>query len=235
MEIRADKQGRLSADRWDLLRGRDTWLLIGGNILPLLGVLFLGWDASTLVILYWLETAILGFWLLVRLALSPKALLPGVARLAGDPRQELGGIGLALFVLAHAGIFMGVHLFILQGVMPGEWSRHLASPAAFVIEFIVPSGLWIPLLGLFLMRGVMTAAELRSGSHPGHVVVGFYARVVLLQAVILLSGMLALLIGSVIILILLVVCKTVVEIYWTAVAAHIGDALDKATADRPAK
>lgn len=221
---------RSTIDWFEPFRRRDTWLLLAGNLLPLLGAFFLGWDASTLVVLYWLETAIVGFWLLIRLAATPKAEMLQVATLAGDPRQELGGIGLALFVLAHAGIFMAVHLFFLTGLIPGEWSRHLNSPLGFITDFVIPSGIWLPLAGLFVMRGLLTVSDLRSGAHPGHVVVGFYARIIVLQLVILISGMAALLVGSVAMLILLVIAKTLAEIFWLVIADHVGAAIAESAA-----
>jgi hypothetical protein len=37
-----------------------AWALIAANALPLLGVLFLGWDAFSIVLLYWSENVVIG-------------------------------------------------------------------------------------------------------------------------------------------------------------------------------
>lgn len=205
-----------------------AWWLMAANALPLLGVVSLGWDAATLVLFYWLETAVIGFWTCVRVALTRRDGLDGVRSLAGDPAGALGGIGLALFLLAHAGIFMGVHLFILDGVMPGAWQHHLDSPIAFVTGFIVPSGLWIPLAGLFAVGGLITLTELRQGLAAGRAVVAFYLRIVIMQSIILLGGMAAMLLGGMTLLLLLVVAKTVVDLYLPAVHAYVAPYLAKA-------
>jgi len=39
-----------------------TGSLILSNLVPLFGVLFFGWSISTILILYWSENAIIGFY-----------------------------------------------------------------------------------------------------------------------------------------------------------------------------
>src|SRR5262249_55153884 len=48
-----------------------TLLLIAANALPLVGVLYWGWDVFVLLVLYWMETAIIGFWMIVQIATLP--------------------------------------------------------------------------------------------------------------------------------------------------------------------
>lgn len=194
----------------------ESWTVIGGNLLPLLGIFYLGWDASTLIILYWTETAIVGFWLFVRLLFAPAGPASDIPSLNG------GGLALGLFLLAHAGIFMGVHFFFLTTLAAGEWTRHLTSPADFVTGFIVPSGLWIPLGGLFAVRGILTLDEIRAKRPTSHLIAGFYARIVVMQFVILFGGMVSLFLGNpVILLVLIVGLKTCFEVYWDRVAAYL--------------
>lgn len=73
-------------------------LLVLVNLLPLLGVLLYDWDVAALVVLYWSENLVLGFYTLLRmLIVSP-----------------LGGLFSGLFFLIHYGGFCAVHgLFIL--------------------------------------------------------------------------------------------------------------------------
>jgi hypothetical protein len=200
----------------------ESWTVVAGNLLPLLGIFYLGWDAATLVILYWAETAIVGLWLVVRLALATPAELTPVTPLVGGKPAEVGGLGLGLFVLVHAGFFMGIHMFMLSGIAPGEWTRHLASPAAFILGFIVPTGLWMPLAGLFVVRGVTTWHDIRAARPVTHLIAGFYARIVVMQFVILLGGMVALLAGSpLVLLVLIVLLKTAFELYWERLGAWL--------------
>ena len=73
-------------------------LLVLANLLPVYGVLFLDWDIAALVVLYWSENLVLGFYTLARmLVVSP-----------------LGSLFYGLFFSIHYGGFCAVHgLFIL--------------------------------------------------------------------------------------------------------------------------
>lgn len=132
------------------------------------------------------------------------------------------GISLSLFIIVHAAIFMGVHLFLLTALARGEWTTHLSSPVDFVVNFVIPTGLWIPLAGLFGTRGVVTIEEIVDNRFAGHLIIGFYARVALMQLVIIIGGMLALAYGSPIaLLVLLVLLKTAIELTWEAIGPAI--------------
>lgn len=201
-----------SADIWrDVLSRRESWLLICGNALPLIGIFLLGWDASTLLILYWLESAVVGAWLFVRLILTHDTHRPNLAGIAinGD------GVALAVFLLFHGGLFMYGHLFFLGNLARGEWSDHMTSLNDFIFGFVLPSGLWIPLAGLFVVRGVLTIGEIRSGNSASHLIAAFYARIIVMQFVIIFGAMLAMMLGSPIpLLVLVVVLKTGIELFW---------------------
>lgn len=213
----------------DALLTRQGMLLVAGNALPLLGVLLAGWDAPTLVILYWMETAILGFWVLVRVTIRPPEV---AAKLAGTRGARPNGLGIGLFILAHAGIFMFVHLFILGGVMPGVWQQHLSSPMAFISGFVIPTGLWWSLAGLFVAHGLVTFEDMRAGLPADGAVVGLYIRIFVMQLAILLGGMLSLLLGSHLLLALLIVVKTGLEIWAERAGASIAFRIGKAAAER---
>ncbi len=77
------------------------------NLLPLIGVLFFGWDVGALVVLYWSENLVIGFYTIVKmLVVSP-----------------VGGLFSSAFFLVHFGGFCAVHgLFIsslLLDIEPG--------------------------------------------------------------------------------------------------------------------
>jgi len=44
--------------------------LILSNLIPLIGVLFFGWDVSTILILYWSENVIIGFYNIFKMAMA---------------------------------------------------------------------------------------------------------------------------------------------------------------------
>ncbi len=43
------------------------WLLIAANLLPLLGVLFWGWDVASIVVFFWIENLVIGFFNLIKM------------------------------------------------------------------------------------------------------------------------------------------------------------------------
>jgi hypothetical protein len=85
--------------------------LIFANLVPVAGTVFLGWDLSDVMVLYWAESAVIGFFNLCKIAVIGR----WTALLAGP------------FFLGHFGGFMAVHfLFIytlfvkgLQGMNDG--------------------------------------------------------------------------------------------------------------------
>ena len=204
-------------------------LIAAANLVPLLGVFLAGWDASTIVILYWLETAVIGFWTIVRVIIAPG----DVMAVMPEPKPRTGGgLGLGLFILAHAGLFMTVHLFFLTSLMPGEWRSHLGNPMQFLYGFIIPSGLWLPLAGLFLVRGIINASEIESGRSAGTAIFGFYIRIVVMQFVILLGGMASALAGSQVLLALLIVLKTLIDLHLSPLVASVQQKLEEARQSR---
>ncbi|HEY1154001.1 MAG TPA: DUF6498-containing protein, partial [Pseudolabrys sp.] len=60
-----------------LLRTPSVIALLIANLLPLYGVVALGWDLISLIMVYWLETGIIGFFAILNIALvtGPMALL----------------------------------------------------------------------------------------------------------------------------------------------------------------
>jgi hypothetical protein len=96
--------------------------LVIANLVPLVGVLFFGWDLWTIIALYWAENGIIGLYTVAKIlkAEGPGPLdQPGMAsgRLPAARVRMPGGvdrIGTALFFLVHYGFFWFVHgIFVL--------------------------------------------------------------------------------------------------------------------------
>lgn len=49
---------------------RSAVLLVAANLIPLVGVLFFGWSLWTILVLYWVENGIVGFWAVPRILLA---------------------------------------------------------------------------------------------------------------------------------------------------------------------
>jgi hypothetical protein len=202
-----------------------TLLLLGANLLPLAGVLFWGWDAFVLLALYWLETAIIGFWMLVRLATAPE----GSQDIKfGDEQTAMSRRGAVLFFMVHAGMFMGVHFVFLWVLFSGDWSRRIHGPIEFVAKLVIATGLWLPLLVLFLARGAMEfyamygarvlawlgrrAVKPAAPAEDGGSIIGaFYTRVIVMHVAIIFGAFLSVL-GSIGPLIVMIVVKTAIDV-----------------------
>ena len=64
---------------WHRLRTQAVVSLIVANLIPLYGALFLGWSVGSLVVLYWCETAVIGFYSILKLPFATRwhALISG--------------------------------------------------------------------------------------------------------------------------------------------------------------
>ena len=217
-------------DRW---LNRETLLVLAANALPLAGALVGEWDPFTLVLFYWLETGVFGFWILLRVATTKGEVIRGMRDQSGAPIQ--GGIGAGLFILAHAGLFMAVHLFFLWSLFAGHWEQEFDGPLAFIEHVFFTQGLWLPLAGLFVLRGLTSGVFARDGHGPEREVIGFYLRIVIMQGTILVGAWFALLLGSLGALLLLSVLKTAAELCSAALVSHTQQALDRAAAEQDAR
>lgn len=105
--------------------------LFVANLFPLIGVFALGWNVSTILIIYWSENVIIGFFNIIKMALSKGEV---------KRKQTYKRFFLIVFFVVHFGIFTFGH-------------------AAFVFSFFVtenPSfrSLLPALLPLFISHGV---------------------------------------------------------------------------------
>lgn len=212
-----------------------TLLLIAANSVPIWGVLFWGWDVFVLLILYWLETAIIGFWMIARIVCVPIASL-GTIEVNGKPVAGIKAATARLFVagffVVHAGIFMGVHMVFLWSMFSGEWSKRIHGLGDFINRLIIDTDMWGPLLVLFLVRGLsflfhvikpkaienlersfgLPVSSVPAPEDIGSIVGAFYGRVVVMHMTIIFSAFISVLFGSIAPLIVMVAVKTVADV-----------------------
>jgi len=222
--------------------------LLGLNLIPLLGVIAWDWDAFVLLMLYWLETAVIAFWTVVRVAMMPRGALGELQ--IGDDKRTASPLGMAAFFTAHAGIFMGVHFMFLWTLFSGQWSRKIHGLRDFVDRMVIDTGLWVPLAALFVGRGALVLWETlwpylqrrflpadeakrpKAILGPGEsIIIGLYMRIAIMQLTILLGAWFALAVGTAGALVLLVLLKIAVDIGFEAIAEHVHSAWAKAKAE----
>ena len=116
-----------------------VWVLIAVNLLPLVGVLFFDWDLFSLMVLYWMETAMIGFFQLIKILVTSPIL----------------AIFLIPFFTFHFGMFMYVHFIFLSSFFGPPWVKALRDSVPAILErLLFQEGFWIPALALFLSHGV---------------------------------------------------------------------------------
>lgn len=213
---------------------RATLVLLGVNLLPLGGVLFLGWDAAAIVILYWAENVIIGAYTVLKMIGAP----------VQPPETHLGKLFLVPFFCLHFGGFCaghGVFLLILTQfggaavphdtlVPPVPWP----GPLVFVQLLIgvvltlwerMPPGMAWLLLGLIISHGVSFAQNyIGRGEYlrlTAFEAMGQpYKRIFLLHVVILAGAVPVLLLDSPVPLVVVLVLLKIVLDLWLHVREH---------------
>jgi len=183
--------------------------LVVMNLIPLIGVFQFGWDAGTIVFLYWLENVIIGL-----------LNIPKIISCQGGTkgrRETIGGlIYLSVFFAFHYGMFCVGHYLFLQSTyqsLPnfGEILPALLSPVLFWSLLGLTLSHMVSMLVNFYGKG-----EFKSRSPNAQMFIP-YSRIVLLHMVIIFSGFVTIAAGQgVATLILLVLLKIAFDL-----AAHI--------------
>ena len=175
--------------------------LIGANLLPLAGVLFFGWDLASVMVLFWTESAVIGFYTALKIAVVGR-----LAALVAVP-----------FFIGHFGGFMAGHFLLL-------YSFFIRGPAvtgpepgvrAALLAIFVP--LWTSIAALAISHGVSFVDNFLKRREYAHatmkgLMIAPYSRITVMQLTLIFGGWVILLLGSPVpALALLVVLKTAVD------------------------
>lgn len=200
-------------------------ILLAANAVPVLGVLFWNWDAFLLLVLYWMETGVIGFWTFWLIGKAPERTM--------GPYREGHSTGFLIgFLTLHAGMFMGVHFVFLWALFAGDWKAQIHSPAQFIWVIVILHGLWFPLLVMVVARGIepmliihgpdwyrrKRLPEENAVPNPwksGGLLYTLYARILVMQFALIASGMLIEGVGGAsakLPLIMLIVIKTAIDL-----------------------
>lgn len=88
--------------------------LVVANLLPLYGVFFWGWNVFSLMLLYWLESLIIGVFNILKINKAEgKKLTELDAKMFGQKVNDADPFALATFFAFHYGLFMLVHLIFI--------------------------------------------------------------------------------------------------------------------------
>ena len=177
-----------SMRRFDLSRyvTPSTLVLVGANLLPLYGVLFLRWEVFPLIFLFWTENLIIGASNILRMLLAVPDSLP----------SWLGKLFLIPFFTVHYGMFTMVHGLFVILLFGGQHVEGMDFPTVdLVLDNIERAGLGLPILALggshtfsfffnYIGKGEYRRAELPQ------LMWAPYSRVVILHITLIFGGML---------------------------------------------
>ncbi len=200
MENPADKPSQPSY--LQALRSPTAISLIVANLVPLVGVLFLDWSLFTIMFCFWLESAVIGCFNVLKLVIVANIL----------------SIIMVPFFVVHYGLFMSGHLvFIFALFSPDEMSfSGLLPPADLLTSHIM--NVWPAFLGVCLSHGIsffynfIGKKEFRR-STPEKQMMAPYGRIILMHLTIIFGGWIILALGApVLALVLLIVLKIVSDV-----------------------
>lgn len=181
--------------------------LIAANLVPLAGVFLFGWEVFPLLLLFWFENVIIGFFNAAKMICASPDQKP----------QWAAKLFIVPFFCFHYGIFTFVHGVFVVAMFGGGKSHGFPGPAMFISSMIELKLLWA-VLGLFISHGISFAhnfligGEYRRTGIPA-LMAQPYGRIVVLHLTILLGGFLMMALKSPTIgLVLLVVLKILLDL-----------------------
>jgi hypothetical protein len=186
--------------------------LIAVNMIPLFGVLFFGWSLFSIMLLYWIENGIIGFFNIFKIALAraPSSGGPGFTineRPISPSNKELR----IVFFILHYGVFWTVHgvfVFVFFGL----------TSSSGLFSGIGLRGFAIAAGALFLSHGVSFLVNFLGKEEyltvsPDQQMTEPYSRVVVLHVTILVGGFFADSLGAPLAaLVLLILLKTAIDL-----------------------
>jgi len=190
-------------------------VLLIANLLPLVGVALWGWKLFDLIVIYWLETLVIGGLGIVQMALTT-----GWFALFVVP-----------FFIVHFGGFMAGHFVFLNLMFGDRNGGSFSTIPARLHGMIVAEGLWVALIGLAISHGLgflfafllpwlrrrwqrRPLREEADAGSAGNVMFGPYRRVMIMHVSILFGAFLVSVFGNnFAFLALLVTLKTLSDLY----------------------
>ena len=201
-----------------LLKAHSPWLtlptiaLIAANLIPLLGVIIGGWELRLILLIYWAESAIIGFYHVLRMVRF----------------FSVSGAVISIFFTFHYGLFMLVHcVFILVLTEGGLFGSSGSGPTNPDLD--LRATLWsvmktwpmlVSLAALFVSHGIsfvryaILSRPTDLPDRPAKFMALPYVRIVLMHLALVLGAFPVLALGSpIFLLVILIVGKIVIDVY----------------------
>lgn len=196
-----NKRGRSLLQR---LRA-STLALLTANLMPLLGVLVLNWSVTPIMVFYWSENLVVGFYNVLKMRRAQGPVAGSNTTLNGRPVQQTDRRAMIVFFIVHYGMFTLCHgIFVL--VMFGAKFKGIFSELGLALLFLTVSH-GISYRRNFIGRGEYQRIAFTSLFWQP------YSRVIIMHMTILIGGTWAQSKGSpVYALLVLVALKTLIDL-----------------------
>lgn len=176
------QQGALEESWWSRFSSVIALILV--NLFPVFGVIYWGWDVFPIMLLYWSENVIVGFYNVLRmLTCKPE-----------EPISWLAKIFMVPFFIVHYGGFTAGHgIFVVALFGQGVVETSAISEVTTILNIIWNSNLHLAILSLFLSHGYsfvvnyLGKGEYREAS-LNSLMTRPYARIVLLHVTLIIGG-----------------------------------------------
>lgn len=172
---------------------RNDWLIIITNLIPVMGVWFLGWSATEVFIVYAMETLIMGILTIFKLLIA--TLARGKDQwYSGTHAAPVSGLFFIAFFILHFGIFAAVQTTIFSqtaGIIPRgkgffyfflHWWEFINKDIAYMLAAFVISYLVRDLIPFFQRKAYKTVPMMLLMFQP-------YGRVIVQQFTVILGSM----------------------------------------------
>lgn len=114
--------------------------LILFNLVPLIGVLFFDWSLGAVMILYWFENVIIGFYNVVKMTMAQGKTPKTQLRSGNKPVTNAQKSSLIVFFIVHFGIFtLGHGVFVI--VLFGEGLQNIWDLVPAALSLLVSHGI----------------------------------------------------------------------------------------------
>ncbi len=188
------------------LSSPSTLLLILANLVPVAGSVILGWKLADVMVLYWAESAVIGFFNICKMVV--------IGRWMALPAS--------LFFLAHFGAFMAVHFLFIYTIfieMPQAGTTAGGDLKAVAQLFM---DLWPALAVLFFSHGFsfytnFIGRQEYRGRTLNKQMSEPYSRIIFMHMVLIFGGGLSMILGGPVVVLLIVIA---LKIYFD-VRAHL--------------
>jgi hypothetical protein len=131
--------------------------LVVANLIPLAGVLFLGWNVWAILLLYWLENGVIGIFNVLKMLRAEGQEEPGGGgmRVNGRAASTMQKAGLIPFFCIHYGIFWVVHgIFVLTLPVFGMIGAEEVGESVGILAGVDPFTVAVALVALTISHGI---------------------------------------------------------------------------------